>query len=288
MEGARSARGPRRQRYGRCHGERPSEAGQERANATPGEANRSAEGRLPSQARGTGAAIASRSDVLELGREGTPRRNPREASWSPADGSRDDRRVATADAVADHSGAPRLEGEKRALDHDGYRPLRRIHLAARDGRRGLSRRDVNVAARLVDVAAPGEVVASHVVLSRIDADGADQTRGPAAAELRPRPRRRRPHHHAHAALRREGDALAHALLGRRPAGRRSARSQHAPDHHAHLEAGEARAQAAARAAAERQPGVGVGRVVAEEALGAELARVRVAVARAGGSPRSTG
>ena len=44
--------------------------------------------------------------------------------------------------------------------------------------------------------------------------------------------------------------------------------------------GEARAQAAARAAAEGQPGVGVGRVVAEEALRAELARSGVAVAAA--------
>jgi adenylate cyclase len=59
-----------------------------------------------------------------------------------------------------------------ALDHDGYRPRLRagIHV-------GCPRRlgadylgvDVNVAARLVDAAAPGEVLASHVLLSRIDA-----------------------------------------------------------------------------------------------------------------------
>ena len=60
-----------------------------------------------------------------------------------------------------------------ALDHDGYRPRLRagIHLG-RPRRLGADYLgvDVNVAARLVDVAAPGEVVASHVVLSRIDAD----------------------------------------------------------------------------------------------------------------------
>ena len=60
-----------------------------------------------------------------------------------------------------------------AIDHEGYRPRLRagIHV-------GLPRRlgadylgvDVNVAARLVDAAAPGEVLASHVLLSRIDAE----------------------------------------------------------------------------------------------------------------------
>ena len=59
-----------------------------------------------------------------------------------------------------------------AIDHDGYRPRLRagIHVG-RPRRLGADYLgvDVNVAARLVDVAAPGEVLASDAVLSRIDA-----------------------------------------------------------------------------------------------------------------------
>jgi adenylate cyclase len=66
-----------------------------------------------------------------------------------------------------------------AIDHDGYRPRLRagIHL-------GCPRRlggdylgvDVNVAARLVDAAAPGEVLASHALLARIDAGSVETKR----------------------------------------------------------------------------------------------------------------
>ncbi len=59
-----------------------------------------------------------------------------------------------------------------------------------------------------------------------------------------------------------------------PAGSQLAAGQHGPHHDLHLEHREARADAAAPAAAERDPGVGAGRLL-EEALGAELVRVRV-------------
>ena len=58
-----------------------------------------------------------------------------------------------------------------AIDHDGYRPRLRAGIHVGRPRRlggdylGV---DVNVAARLVDAAAPGEVLGSHVLLSRID------------------------------------------------------------------------------------------------------------------------
>jgi adenylate cyclase len=58
-----------------------------------------------------------------------------------------------------------------AIEHDGYRPRIRagIHLG-RPRRLGADYLgvDVNVAARLVDAAAPGEVLGSDVLLSRID------------------------------------------------------------------------------------------------------------------------
>jgi adenylate cyclase len=65
-----------------------------------------------------------------------------------------------------------LEARDRvgALDHDGYRPRLRagIHLG-RPRRLGADYLgvDVNVAARLVEAAAPGEVLASDVVLERV-------------------------------------------------------------------------------------------------------------------------
>ena len=60
-----------------------------------------------------------------------------------------------------------------SLDHDGYRPRLRAGIHVGHPRRlgadylGV---DVNVAARLVDAAAPGEVLASNTVLARIDAE----------------------------------------------------------------------------------------------------------------------
>jgi adenylate cyclase len=66
-----------------------------------------------------------------------------------------------------------------AIDHDGYRPRLRAGIHVGHPRRlgadylGV---DVNVAARLVDAAAPGEVLASQVVLSRIDAEGVQTKR----------------------------------------------------------------------------------------------------------------
>ena len=56
--------------------------------------------------------------------------------------------------------------------------------------------------------------------------------------------------------------------------------EHARQHDPHLGQREARAQAAPGAAPERDPGVGVGSVVAEEALGPELLRLRVQVGAA--------
>ena len=65
-----------------------------------------------------------------------------------------------------------------SLDHDGYRPRLRagIHLG-RPRRLGADYLgvDVNVAARLVDAAAPGEVLATNTLLARIDSEGV-QTR----------------------------------------------------------------------------------------------------------------
>ncbi len=66
-----------------------------------------------------------------------------------------------------------------AIDHDGYRPRLRAGIHT-----GCPRRlggdylgvDVNVAARLVDAAGPGEVLASDVLLARIDSERVETKR----------------------------------------------------------------------------------------------------------------
>src|SRR3954465_14312478 len=74
----------------------------------------------------------------------------------------------------------------------------------------------------------------------------------------------------HAACRDDRHALPAALL-RPPLRRAQLRALEPPaDSHAHLEGREAGAQAAPRPPAEGKPGVGVRRVVADEALRAEL------------------
>src|SRR4051812_30879818 len=80
-------------------------------------------------------------------------------------------------------------------------------------------------------------------------------------------------HHAHALARHQRDAPALDAFGLAVDDAQVGTLEHAPDHDLHLEQGERRAEAAPRAAAEGDPGVGVRRVVAEEALGAELARL---------------
>src|SRR3954464_15398210 len=84
----------------------------------------------------------------------------------------------------------------------------------------------------------------------------------------------------HASARDECYALAKDLLG--GAARRAQRRalEDAADDPAHLLQREARPEAAPRAAAERQPRVRVGRVVAEEALRPEVPRTGIAVAAA--------
>ena len=78
-----------------------------------------------------------------------------------------------ADPQAAVSGVFEARESVGALDHDGYRPRLRagIHVG-RPRRLGADYLgvDVNVAARLVDAAAAGEVLASDVLLSRIDAE----------------------------------------------------------------------------------------------------------------------
>src|SRR3954452_23868351 len=78
----------------------------------------------------------------------------------------------------------------------------------------------------------------------------------------------------------QGDSLPLHLLADGARGAQLGALQDAPDDDAHLLQREARAEAAPGAAAEGQPRVGVGRAVAEEALGPKLLRAGVAVGAA--------
>src|SRR3954452_17373842 len=105
----------------------------------------------------------------------------------------------------------------------------------------------------------------------------------AGSRVRPRTwpgRALRRAHHPDALARHKRDAAPLDTVGLAAHAAELGALEHALDHDLHLELRERRAEAATRAAAERHPRVGVGRVLLEEALGAELARLRVAVAAA--------
>src|SRR3954452_24027372 len=105
----------------------------------------------------------------------------------------------------------------------------------------------------------------------------------AGSRVRPRTwpgRALRRAHHPDALARHKRDAAPLDTVGLAAHGAELGALEHALDHDLHLEQREGRAEAAPRAAAERHPCVGVGRVLLEEALGAELAGLRVAVAAA--------
>src|ERR671910_1485304 len=84
------------------------------------------------------------------------------------------------------------------------------------------------------------------------------------------------HHELAAPLGREHDRAAHAALRPRAGGADVQPGNQLPEDDLHLHLSEARAEAAAHAAAERDPGVRAGRVL-QEALRAEGARVLVDV-----------
>src|SRR5436305_6626176 len=95
------------------------------------------------------------------------------------------------------------------------------------------------------------------------------------SRLHRHPSRRAILDHAHAVLRRQRDCAELDLVGLGIGGAQRGSLEYPTQHQPHFHLREARAETAAGAAAKRDPGVGVGWVGTEEALGAKRASVGV-------------